>query len=313
MTEFVVRDVADRKGIIGCSQLGSLLNVSSYGTPYTVYKDYIGESDKVFTEEQLESMEMGTAFEDMIARYGAKKYGVEIEAPDKAWVHPEIPQFICHPDRLVVGKVDGKTIGIECKMVQPYSQGWGEPDTDEVPDGYHLQCLGYISCKVCDEVWLFVMKGNRIYRYIITKNEKLIEIIETEVKQFIKNVENGVVYKADTYALVIDEFPEATEGKGKVANDKIMSFVAKYKEKEFQAKQLENEMNLYKAKIAEFMEDAEILRSDIGEKLVTFKNQTSHRLDSKRLELEKPNIASLYMKETSSRVMRFTKPSKKKA
>ena len=42
-----------------------------------------------------------------------------------------------------------------------------------------------------------------------------------------------------------------------------------------------------------------------GEKLATWKTQTTKRLDSKRLKEELPDIATQYTKETETRVLRL--------
>lgn len=304
------RSVKDRTGIIGCSQLGSLLNVSSYGTPYNVYLDYTGKSEKIFTKEQEESMAMGTFFEDMIAKYGAKKYGVKIRRSNKAYVHPRIPQFICHPDRLVVGRVDGLRVGIECKMVQPYAQGWGVPDTDEVPDDYHLQSEGYISCDVCDIVWLFVMKGNRIYRYIIPRDEELIAMIEFEVETFIKNVENGVEYYQDSYKLVQDTLKDSEPNKIKFADERIEKLCDLYSVKNKQYKTLEKELDAIKAEIGMFMQDSEIILNSQEKKLVSFKKEFRTSFNKNKLKEDHPDIYEKYTEVLSNRVMRFSRRKK---
>ena len=267
----VVRDVKDRSGIIGCSQLGSLLNVSTYGTPFTVYKDYIGEGEHQFSEVQIESMAMGNFFEDPIAQFAAKKFGVRIRRSNKAYVHKKIPQFICHPDRLVIGKVDGLRVGFEIKHVQPFASGWGEPDTNEVPDGYHLQSLGYIACNVCDVVWLFVMKGNRIFRYIITKDYALIEMIESAIIEFVAKVESGFEYLPNTYALVQSEYEMETPLKEVMADEMTEYFVKSHFECDGDIKKLNKKVDGFKTEIGLFMKDAELLLSENGDKLVTFK------------------------------------------
>lgn len=307
MTKKVERSVSDRRGIIGCSQLGQLLNVSSYGTPYNVYQDFIGETKGEFSDEVKESMAMGTFFEEHIANYAAKKYGVKIRRSNKAYVHPKFPEFICHPDRLIIGKIDGLRIGVEIKMVQPFSPGWGEPDTDEVPDDYLLQSEGYITCKVCDIVWLFVMKGNRIIRYIIKKDVALINVIETGVGDFLEKVKSGFVFEPDNYELVCKKYNRADPEKIITADDDIQCKYNEYKEKEHQYKSLKKELDNIKGEIGLYMKDNYRLEDQEGNKLVTFGVSSMTSFDKKAFEKENPEMYKKYTSIKQVRRMTFSR------
>jgi predicted phage-related endonuclease len=303
----VERSVKDRTGIIGCSQLGQLLNVSSYGTPYNVYRDYIGEPREEVVPEIQESMDMGTFFEEHIANYAAKKYKLKIRRSNKAFIHPKLSNFICHPDRIICGKIDGLRVGMEIKLVQPFSPGWGEPDTDEVPDDYLLQCEGYIACEVCDVVWLFVMKGNRIIRYIITKDEALVKVIEDAVEDFTTLVASGKVLEPDTYELVCKKYNHADQEKTIKADDDMVCTFNEYKEIELNSKQLKDKLDKIKGEIALYMKENYRLEDAIGNKLVIFANSNSSSFNKKLFEEDHPGMYAEYTDKKITRRMTFAK------
>jgi len=307
MERRVERSVKDRTGIIGCSQLGQLLNVSHFGTPYDVYQDFMGLAKKEFSDEVKESMAMGTFFEEHIANYAAKKYNVRIRRSNKAYVHKKYKEFICHPDRIIYGKVDGKRIGVEIKLVQPFSPDWGEQDTDQVPDDYLLQSEGYIACKVCDEVWLFVMKGNRIYRYIITKNEVLIEAIEGAVEDFLKKVKDGVVFEPTDYEVVVKLNNRADLDKQIVATDELEKKIDIYRDYDNQAKKIKEKMDKIKGEIALYMKDNYRLTNGNGEYLVTFANTNSSSFDRKAFDEKYPGVYKKFTNTKETRRMTFAK------
>ena len=172
MPRTVKRAVNDHKGVIGGSSLGATLGLSKYQSKHDVWLAWKGVEREV-TKEQQEIFGMGHALEDFIAKQAEKKYGVKVKKTSFAYVHPQYDWLICHPDRLVVGKIDGKRVGMEIKSSSSYDDRWGEVDTSEVPMDYLCQCHDYIMCDVCDVVWLIRFSNNRLTRYIITKDEEL--------------------------------------------------------------------------------------------------------------------------------------------
>ena len=190
MPRTVKRDVADHKGVIGGSSLGATLGLSKYQSKHDVWLSWKGVEREV-TKEQQEIFDMGHALEDFIAKQAEKKYGVKVKKTSFAYVHPQYDWLICHPDRLVVGKIDGKRIGMEIKSSSSYDDRWGEVDTSEVPMDYLCQCHDYIMCDVCDEVWLIRFSNNRLTRYIIKKDEELEEMILSQAAEELSKWERG--------------------------------------------------------------------------------------------------------------------------
>ena len=128
MPRTVKRDVDDRKGVIGGSSLGATLGLSKYQSKHDVWLAWKGVEREV-TKEQQEIFDMGHALEDFIAKQAEKKYGVKVKKTSFAYVHSQYDWLICHPDRLVVGKIDGKRVGMEIKSSSSYDDRWGEVDT----------------------------------------------------------------------------------------------------------------------------------------------------------------------------------------
>ena len=114
MPRTVKRDVNDHKGVIGGSSLGATLGLSNYQSKHDVWLSWKGVEREV-TKEQQEIFDMGHALEDFIAKQAEKKYGVKVKKTSFAYVHPQYDWLICHPDRLIVGKIDGKRVGMEIK------------------------------------------------------------------------------------------------------------------------------------------------------------------------------------------------------
>jgi Phage-related protein, predicted endonuclease len=149
-------EVKNRKGIIGGSDVGAILGVSPYRTPYQAYVSFMGMEEEEKTPEVIERLAMGTELEEFIAKQITRVFGSKLRKSDYAYYREETPYIVCHPDRIEVGKdEEGRTVGVEIKSSSAFDNSWGEPDTDQIPYTYLCQCLMYMYCGVCDTVKLY--------------------------------------------------------------------------------------------------------------------------------------------------------------
>jgi predicted phage-related endonuclease len=294
---------------IGCSQLGAIKGVSKFATPYDVYLAYWGkEAEKPEpTDEQKESMAMGTFFEDAICRYFAKKYSLKIRRSNLGFCRDDMPYFICHPDRLVTGTVDGKRLALECKLVSQFSSDWGDEDTDQIPDSYLLQCQGYFACGVpCDEVWLCRMQGNRVKRFVIAPDQELIKMILDSVKEFHDKLEDGWIPDPSTQAEANSRWvptENCIKADSSVKADLTLRANIKSQEKALRIKLDEVEL-----RIKNYMGDFGYI-TDFGKDgkpvvLATWKNQPQNRFDQSAFRGDHPDLYGKYIKTGTSRVLR---------
>ena len=299
----VVRDVNDRKGIIGGSDIGGVLGLSTYKSEYDVYLDYIGQPKEV-TEVQQAIFDMGHELEGFIAKQIERVYKVKLKATKYAYVHPVCVQLICHPDRLVTGLVDGKRIGVEIKSSSAYdSKRWGDADTDEIPMDYLCQCHSYIMTNVCDEVWLFRFSNNRLTRYIITRDEEIEDNILKQVITWIDKVEHGYVPEITNYRTATKVFNNNTEDDIE-ADDDITETVIEWREIQKEIKEREMQADILKAKIVEYMKDKKVLKNKEGDKLATYSKIVKQSFDTKAFQKDYPEEYVKYAKETAYMVLR---------
>ena len=168
-----------------------------YKTPLELFQRFQGEAAEEISEESKKSMAFGSWFEDAVARYYAEQQSWKIKrCGETAYWSDDMPYFICHPDRLVIGQ----RIALEIKCVSPFAEGWGEEGTEEIPDVYYLQVPSYYACKVpCDLVIVVCMKGNRIYSYPIMKDEEVVAEIRKRVAEAYDSFNKGIVPKSENY------------------------------------------------------------------------------------------------------------------
>ena len=297
----IKRDVNDRKGILGGSSLGAALGFSTYKTPYEVAEQYLGKVEEVSAEQQ-EIFDMGHALEDFVASQIERKWGVKVQRSNFAYTHPLDSRIICHPDRIAVGKIDGKRIGIEIKSSSVYDNRWGAEGTSDIPMDYLIQCLIYIACDVCDEVWLIRFSNNRLTRYIVEKTDESVELIQTIVQnaiEWMNNVDKGIMPEPISYKEATSIFNDDTSG-DIYASEEVFRVWADWKNIQAEKKKLDEQEDQLKVLLVKFIGDKKTLKDEkTGDKLCTYSKVTSTRLDSKKLKAERPEIFDEYSNTTS--------------
>lgn len=303
MATKIKRDVSDRKGILGGSSLGAALGFSTYQSPLEVAEVFLGKEKEV-DEETQERFDMAHELEDFVASQIERVYGLKVQRSNFAYVHPRDSRIFCHPDRVSVGKIADKKIGVEIKTSSVYDNRWGTPDTDQIPFDYLIQCQLYMDCEICDEVWLFRFSNNKLSRYIIKHEKELMETLITQAIEWMDKVTAGWLPAPITYKEATSIFDKDTSG-DIYATEEIYKVWAEWKALQGEKKKLEDQEDQLKIKIVSYIGDKKVLLDEkTGDKLCTYSKVTSNRLDSKRLKEERPDVFKEYSKTSSFMTLR---------
>ncbi|WP_277187643.1 YqaJ viral recombinase family protein [Caballeronia sp. BR00000012568055] len=168
-----------RRSGVGGSDAAIACGLHPYMSALELYYDKTGEA--VIEREDTERMQMGRALEDAIADVFAERYDVKLRRHAMKR-HARYPWMIGNPDRVI----EGARIGLEIKNVDTFAHRfgeWGEPDTDQIPEPYFLQCLHYATIFDYREWHLAALVGgNRLTRYIVRRDDAELEeqLIEGE-------------------------------------------------------------------------------------------------------------------------------------
>lgn len=300
MAKKILLSVSERKGIVGGSSIGAFLGLSKYKSVYEAYEDFMGiSSADDITPEKAEIFEMGHQLEEFIASQTERLFNVKLRKTSYAFVHPKYDWLICHPDRIVAGKIDGKRIGVEIKSSSTYDNArWGEADSDQAPMDYLCQCHDYIMCGVCDEVWLIRFCNNRITRYIITKDEELEETIIVKLVEVIEKIKGGWIPPIEDPKKASNVYDRPTDG-DILADEEIKSTVDEWNSLKAQAKELDQKADMKKALIISYMKDKKFLVNDIGEVLAKYISVETTKLDTKKLKADCPDLYEKYSSKSS--------------
>lgn len=312
--------LAERRLGIGGSDIAAVLGLSPWATPYDVWLDKRGEGKEV--DPDTPALYWGTILEDVVAKEYGKRTGNKIQRVNAAMVHPEHTFARANIDRAVVnpsiaGRVmwkDGRLTTdkiLECKTANGFvADMWGEQDTDGVPPYYLLQVMWYLGITGAEYGDLSVLIGGSDFRtYTMARDEELIGALFEEGAKFWKLVQDGTMPDPKTMDDAKRMWPQHIAGQSVVVDMSIVNDCRRLADLKAQAKEIEKEADAAQVRICAAFGDAEEITNG-GERIATWKTQTSRRLDGKALKEAHPEIAELFTDEASTRVLRLAKAAK---
>jgi putative phage-type endonuclease len=303
---------ANRNNYLGGSDIGAILGFSKYRTALDVWLEKTGK--QVHTVDNL-PVRFGTFAEEFVAsEYAAQTHLTLFNHPD-ALVHPDYSYMVGHIDRFVVDRpvfdsadknsrdlfsADGNCIAshlLECKTASPFNQSdWGELGTDEVPMSYLVQCLWYLAITNLERCDVAVLFGNSDFRiYEVYRDRELEDLMINKATAFwVDHVQADIPPRAQCESDYHHLFKKEVTGKSVEADPMVCELTQKLQLLNSEIKSKELEISQIKQAIMGQMGEAEQLTYQ-GQVLATWKSpKQSYRLDSKRLELEHPELMPQY-------------------
>jgi len=301
---------ANRTNYLGGSDIGAILGLSKYRTALEVWLEKTGRATNIVDNLPVR---FGSFAEAFVAREYAAQTSSTLVHSESGVIHPQYPFMVGHIDRFVFEPGNGRNTErvdlfdedgsctasylLECKTASPFNQSdWGELGTDEVPMSYLVQCLWYLAITNLERCDVAVLFGNSDFRiYEVYRDKELEDLIISKAVDFW----NAYV-KADTPPPAQCEadyqqlFKRTVTGKAVEADHAINELTHKLQLLNSEIKSKELEISQIKQTIMGQMGEAELLTYQ-GQVLATWKSpKQSYRLDSKRLELEHPELIPQY-------------------
>ena len=298
--------LADRKGLtheqwlelrkkgIGGSDAGAILGLSPFSSAFTVYAEKIGIKKPA---EETEAMRQGTDLEAYVAQRFTEKTGKKVVNCNYVLQHPEYDWMLADVDRLVVGE----NAGLECKTTSAFNNtNFSRAD---VPPQYYAQCVHYMAVTGADRWYLAILVlGVGFYEFVIERNEEEIKaLIELERRFWFDNVQSYVEPEVDgkkQTSDVINDMYIAVAG----AKVDLMPYRNLLEDYTKLNEQIDN-LNLAKEKIKQQLQVymANSTEGYTDNFKVTWKSQERPTVDTKRLQVEHPEIYNQYLKKSYSR------------
>lgn len=282
------------KGFLGCSAWASAMGMSEFkdSTPRSAYHRFIGDAPAP-TEELQAIYDRGHRWEEYVAKEIMSQFGYKLKRVNSAYVHPVKHSLVCHPDRLQIGLIDGKRIGVEIKTSSVFmNKKWGDENTDEVPMDYYIQCLGYMACGVCDEVHLFRCSDFKLMRYIIKYDEEKIAKMEAMLFPVIDSFENGVEPNPSNWKEITSTFTDPKDDL--VADESIEALCDEYDKARDEEKEAKKHKESVRDVIVSKMAGKRRIVTKTGRPLHTYSMSMTTSFDMDSFKADNPELYSKY-------------------
>ena len=287
-----------RMQYIGGSDIAAVLGQSRWKTPYRLWAEKTGKI-KMPDLSNCEAVEMGNRLEQLVAEIFSDRTGKQVRRAPKMYRHSKYPFMVANVDRLIVG---GNEL-LECKTCSAYKlEEW----ENKIPKEYVLQVIWYLGITGRKKGWIACLIGGQKFDYkAIDFDAELFEIMLEKAIKFWDMMQNKVppaILPEDDSTLA-ELYPTHTEDF--VEMQDMNDRVAYLQEIKMHIDEMTKEKREIETELKTIIKDkAGVLTNKYQ---ISWKAQTSRRIDSELLKAECPEIAQKYTKETINRVMRITK------
>lgn len=308
--------LACRSKGIGSSEIGTLLGLNKFETPYQLWRRKMGMDAP---KEENEAMLMGHLMEDAVAQRWKIETGRHIiKASQEEWLymHPEHDYFRASPDRIYYNEGDkhneqNRCI-LECKTTSI------DVDEKDLPMSWfcQVQWLMHVTgYKRGSLAWINLTHRQFGYKDI-EYDEAMCEWMADEAQHFwTVNIGQGIEPELRTPADVIAKYPRHTEGKtidgwtsitiGSGENNQmsIVDAVGEIKRLKDEETELARERAMYEDAVKAAMGDAEAVTAQQGTQIINIATwkaaKDSVKFDAKAFRKDHPEEAEKYMKATA--------------
>lgn len=165
----------ERRNSLGGSDIGAVLGLNKYATPYTVWAEKTG---RLPPKEDSEAMRQGRDLEPYVAERFSERSGKAVQRVNYLLRNDATPYLHANIDRRIVGEKSG----LECKTasalsLRSYASG-------EFPESYYAQCAAYLAVTEWERWYLAALVLNKafyIYQITTVEGDSLPEWCESSV------------------------------------------------------------------------------------------------------------------------------------
>ncbi|QPC47134.1 YqaJ viral recombinase family protein [Mangrovibacillus cuniculi] len=287
---------------IGGSDSSIILGINKWKTPFELWLEKTGQVLPAEIENDV--IYFGNVLEDLVAEEFTRRSGKKVRKKNAILQHPEHSFMLANVDGVIVGE---KAV-LECKTTSAYNAK--EWEDDEIPAAYLIQIQHYLAVlgPEYEKAYIAVLIGGQKFVWKeIARDEELITIITNEEKYFwehhvLANNPPKLDGSSAAEKYIKEKYDRAAEGKVIDLGTDDKQAIDDYLHLKESIDALQKQMKEYENQIKLSLGDAEL--GQVQDKLVTWKNVVSNRVDSKQLKANYPDIYKAVTKESYSR--RFT-------
>lgn len=205
----VREDIENRNGYIGGSDIGTIMGVNQWKSPYTLWAEKTGLIE-VEDISDKDAVWFGVMEEDIIAKRFMMKTELKVKKSNYAYGCKEYPYLRGHVDRIAA---KGKW-GLEIKTTSSWNKT--KYDEGEIPESHYWQCMFYMFLTGWDTWYLATKRDNRFYITKINRDDEAIERMLDACEDFWNHVQSGEPVEIDgsdsTQETLEQMYPEEHQG-----------------------------------------------------------------------------------------------------
>ena len=304
----------ERKKSLGGSDVGAVLGMSEYSSPYTIWAE---KSGKLPAFEGNEWTKLGNDLEGYVAQRFTEASGLKVVNDNSTWRNDKYPHLHANIDRRVVGM----KAGVECKLTSEFNAK--KYKNGEFPDRFYAQCVTYLAVTELDRWFLSVLiygKGIKIYQMTRIPDDVVPEWCEASVYVEDGEIEALVKATAEFWEYVKSGQAPMTDG----SNSTTETLKTLYPESNGETVSLmafESDLKQYKH-LASMETDYKKMKDEVANRIkafmgeagkgesakykVTWSSSVRSTFDHKAFAKDNPGIdLSGYYKETPTRTFRI--------
>jgi putative phage-type endonuclease len=291
--------VDERKHYIGGSEIAAALGQSSYQTPLQLWLVKTGRIEPI---DSTPIMELGHLLEPMIAEKFTQATGFKLRNISEPYRHPEHPFLRGNIDRQILSsdRHDGPGV-LEIKSTTSYRL---KNEAGLYPSDWDYQIQHYLMLTGYSYAYLAIFERDTgIFHepILITRDEEFIRLNTEKVIQWWtlhiqRDISPDPVNNEDMMLL----FPDATNGSVVEASKEAQAYHSELVKVRSKISDLEMEKEVLEVFLKHEIGTAERLVV-AGRDLITWKNQTTNRLDTKALKQRYPALCKKFVKQTQTR------------
>jgi len=300
----------DRRTYIGGGDISAIVGVNPFRTPLDVYLQKVGEAPPDKPDPKREArLRRGKLWEPIVVDMLREEHGIYVVARNARYVDPEFP-FLASEIDFEWTLRDSPVTNGEIKSVNPFAaQGWGEPETDEVPmynaaqSQWGMMTTGRDLCQ-----YGVVFGADDLTLYHVRRDDDVIAWLRDAAIQFwTEHVRPRIPPPPRTPEDLLKLWPRDT-GRTIEATPKVAALYASLCELRERRKVADEGIKALQFELGEFMQDRTTAVYG-GAPLFTYKAQSTSHIAADELRRAHPEIAKAFTRVSEFRVLRA--PSKR--
>lgn len=286
-----------RKKGIGGSDVSVVCGINQYQSPVELWME---KTNQLPHQEAGEAAYWGTQLEALVRSEFTKRTGIEVMTVKQLLQSEEHSFMLANLDGVCEHPIYGSCI-FEAKTASAYkAENWN----DKIPDEYMLQIQHYMAVTGYQGTYIAVLIGGNTFRWkFVERDEELIAMLIQLEGDFWNHVQIMTPPPLDgseaSAKFLSERFPDSLPASRIDLPEDANALIVQYDNACEELKRITEHKQEAENRLKQMLGKNET--GVAGERIITWKNISQERLDSKTLKSEHPTLYKKYVNQVSYR------------